>query len=280
MGFQLNKSGCKKMRNKIEKIVIIGYGAIGRFVCTELQKHAEHAQICMVLDHADHSQNASDGLRFTTDLGTALESRPTLAVECAGHGALAMYGAAILEAGSDLLVASVGALTDPELQLALTQAAEKSGASILIPSGALGGLDMLAAAKTIGIDAVQLTSTKPVNAWRKTAAESLIDLDNVQSPTEFFTGNVRGVAKLFPQNTNVAAAVAFAGIGYDQTLVKLIVDPRATGNTHQIRAEGAFGTFNVTVQACVLATNPKSSMLAPMSLVKAIYSRGATMRLA
>ena len=51
---------------------------------------------------------------------------------------------------------------------------------------------------------------------------------------------------------------------------ELTVDPAATGNSHLLEAKGAFGEISATVLARTLPDNPKTSMLAPYSLVRAI----------
>src|SRR5262249_8231261 len=182
------------------------------------------------------------------------------------------------KAGVDLLVASVGAMSDPVLETALREAAVTAGSQILLPAGALGGLDALGAARYAGLDKVQYTSTKSLAAWRGTHAESLIDLAGVLHATKFFSGSARDAARLFPQNANVAAAVALAGAGFERTEVELVADPHVKGNRHRINASGSFGTIDITVEGRPLPENPKTSVLAPMSLVRAIESRKASVR--
>lgn len=217
-------------------------------------------------------------VKVTSSVAHALEACPTLFVECAGHAALRAHAPDVLRAGADLLVASVGALADAELETALRGVAQASGASVLMPAGAVGGLDALGAARISGLDSVEYTSVKSVQSWRGSHAEKLVDLDQVRDRLVFFTGSAREAARLFPQNANVAATVALAGIGFERTAVRLTVDPEVRHNKHHVRAAGAFGSIEISVVGRTLPANPKTSILAPMSLLRAIESRVLAMR--
>jgi aspartate dehydrogenase len=140
----------------------------------------------------------------------------------------------------------------------------------------LGGLDVLGAARFAGLQSVRYISRKGVKAWRGTLAEKLIDLGSVTEPTAFFEGNARSAALAFPQNANVAAAVALAGVGFAQTQVTLMVDPAATGNRHSISASGGFGEFEISVTGNTLPSNPKTSALAAYSLVRTLANLNAS----
>ncbi len=252
------------------RFAMIGNGAIAKTLLTQLQQAPidQHLKpIC--IGTSSRSNNCLNAL---------LEQRPEIVIEAAGHQALRDFGAIVLAAGIDLLVASVGALADVALETQLRQSASESGASILIPAGALGGLDALRSARWAGIESVSYTSQKAPKAWLGTAAETMIDLASVDSKQVFFTGSAREAALTFPQNANVAAAVALAGIGFDRTQVQLCADPQANFNRHLILAHGAFGKIDVSIEGRVLPSNPKTSMLAPMSLVDALLNRGSTLR--
>ena len=90
------------------------------------------------------------------------------------------------------------------------------------------------------------------------------------APEIFFESDARQAALEFPKNANVVAAVALAGLGFEATRVQLVVDPTAAGNQHEVQARGAFGEIFARVVARTLPDNPRTSMLAPYSLVHAI----------
>ena len=242
-------------------------------LCQLLAVHAPSVQVVKVLvrpESTTASLQLPEGATFVFSSDELLANPLDLVVECAGHSALKSIGAAVLASGTDLLIASVGALADASVEALLVLAAQNSGAKLRIPSGALGGLDVLGAAKLAGIDSVVYSSRKHPSAWKGTPAEKILDLDAMKEAVTFFTGDARTAALDFPQNANVAAAVAMSGIGFEKTQVELTADPSASGNTHVIHALGKFGEISVTIKGKTLANNPKTSMLAPLSLVRCL----------
>jgi aspartate dehydrogenase len=262
------------------RCAIIGWGAIGRMVARILAAHPDAAVVTGVLRRGAAAPALPGEPPRMATVAALLAPGVDVVVECAGHAALREHGPAVLAAGRDLLVASVGALADPLLEATLVAAARGSGARLLVPAGALGGLDALAAARLAGLDSVAYESTKAPAAWRGTPAEAMVDLDALHAPHTFLETNARDAARRFPQNANVAAAVALAGLGFERTRVRLVADPAAAGNRHRIEARGAFGEIDVLVLGRVLPDNPKSSVLAPHSLAHAVLNRGATIGLA
>jgi aspartate dehydrogenase len=194
-------------------------------------------------------------------------------VECAGHQALKEAGEAVLRSGTDLLVVSVGALADITLEQRIRNAAADGGGRLLIPGGALGGIDALSAAREAGLDSVEYAGRKARAAWKGTPAEKMIAVASVTSAQTFLECDARTAALQFPQNANVVAALALAGLGFEKTKVRLIVDPAATGNCHSFVARGAFGEISTTIQSMTLPSNPKTSVLAPFSLIQTIKKR-------
>jgi aspartate dehydrogenase len=136
----------------------------------------------------------------------------------------------------------------------------------------VGGLDALASARLGGLSSVSYIGRKPVDAWRGTRAEKSVELDKVREATVIFEGSAREAALQFPQNANVAAAIALSGVGFDATRVRLIADPQARGNEHLIEAEGAFGRLTFSVVGTPMPGNPKTSSLAAYSLLRALVS--------
>lgn len=253
-----------------KRILLIGYGAMAREVVARLPDG-----ICVgwvVVPTSLRDQLAAElepqGIAVLDDTATA-SAMPDLVLECAGHAALAEHGVAVLERGWPLAIVSVGALADATLHQRLLQAARTGGATLQLLSGAVAGMDGLAAAREAGLDEVLYVSRKSPQSWRGSAAEQMIDLDTVSEASVFFEGSAGEAARAFPANANVAATIALNGLGMDATRVQLMVDPQTRHNTHRIRARGAFGEMNLELIGQPLPSNPKTSMLAALSAVRA-----------
>lgn len=247
------------------KVGLIGDGAIGRYVAKKLEEDGTGIHVRIV--RAGRAQNGR-GLRVSDS--RELPGDTGLMVDCAGPGALAEHGPGILERGIDLVTLSVGALADAALHDRLRDAARSTGARLHLASGAIGALDCLRAAAVGGLDSVTYTGRKPPSAWMGSPAEERVELGSIDAPATHFTGTARQAAIDYPKNANVAAAVALAGIGFDETRVELVADPAAGGNIHEVRAKGAFGAFNLRIEGKALPENPRSSALAAMSAVAAV----------
>jgi aspartate dehydrogenase len=176
---------------------------------------------------------------------------------------------------------SVGALADSQLLTEMVELCSEYGGRLLIPSGAIGGLDALAAACVDEVDEVVLTSTKPVRAFRgsRSLIDPDLDLETVTEPTCIYEGIAEEVATQYPKNINVAAALSLAGIGFARTKVRIVADPRAQRNVHRIEAKGAFGDLSIELKLHPSPTNPKTTYLAALSLVKLVKGLSSNVRL-
>lgn len=260
------------------RLVLAGWGAIGRRVAELLAERAtSDVQIVGIGLRAGAAVPADIPAAaipvFGPDRLAALS--PDLVVEVAGRAAVPDWGFAALGAGADFAPASTSALTDAALLARLVAAARSAGRQILIPPGALGGIDALAAASRLGLALVRHEIVKPPKAWAGTEAESLCDLGALTAPIVFFEGTASAAAERFPQNANVAVITALAGLGLERTRIALVADPGAARNAHRITATGDFGTLHMAMENRPLAGNPKSSELTALSLVRLIENRVA-----
>jgi aspartate dehydrogenase len=231
--------------------------------------HAGSTRIVGALVREPPAPGTADIATVTTAV-ELLELRPAVVVEAAGHAAIRAHARDVLEAGVDLILLSVGALADDAFRAALIASAEGGRARLLVPSGAVGGLDALAAARSIGLERVTHTIRKSPSAL------GLSPEDDQENEQLLLEGTARTVATAYPANANVVAAIAFAGIGLDATRVRVIADPSLSRNVHEIRADGAFGELEVRIVNEPLADNPRSSALAAGSVAAALARRGAT----
>ena len=260
---------------------LIGYGGIVRKVLSELPRISEdRVHVAGVLVRKGRIDAARDVIDRATPvfdtLDDLLAAKPTIVAECAGHSAVDDYGETILRAGIDLMVVSIGSLSDVTRYDRLVAAAQQGDAHILLPAGAIGAVDALAAARIGGLNRVTYRSRKPPAAWRDTPAEELCDLDHLKEPFTFYQGGAREAATLFPKNANVAATVALAGLGFDDTEVELCADPTVEGNVHEIEVDGAAGSFRIELLGKPIPENIRTSMLTALSVARGLANLTAT----
>ena len=261
-------------------VLIVGHGTIAGWVAHEVSDDPD-IRIAYVLCRPGRERAAEQsipGAKAVTDVKYISEP-VDFALECAGHDGLTAHGPALLERGIDLAVVSIGAFSDPGVSISLEQSARTGGSRIELLSGAVGAIDALAAARAGGLDDVTYEGRKPPGGWKGSPAEKYLDLDNMSEEAIHFSGSARDAARLYPKNANVAATIALAGLGLDETKVTLVADPNLNSNRHTVVAKGTFGEFRFTIDGNALPGNPKSSALTAMSAVRAIRNRVAAIRI-
>jgi aspartate dehydrogenase len=252
--------------------VFIGWGAINSRVGALLAARNAAVEIVGIaaIETPENRASIPPGVRFLTSPRELAELRPDIVVEAAGRAAIDVWAEAALAAAPAVIIASTSAFCDEALMARLVDVASQYGSRILIPSGAIGAIDALASASVLGLDEVTHQIVKPPIAWRGTPAEKLLDLATLDDRTVFFSGSAREAASRYPQNANATVVTALAGIGLDSTRVEMVADPAVRINGHRIMARGAFGRLEIVLENNPLATNPKSSELTALSLVRLI----------
>lgn len=254
------------------KLGLIGHGAVARQALAAMAEHiSAPLDALVVLVRADSVGKARDMLGpwqgqvyrelfIVSDVAGLIEQRPSIVAEAAGHQAVGAFGPAVVRAGIDFLITSAGALASAPLREALDASARASRAKWEICSGAVGGLDILGAARLSGLDDVLYTSRKPPLAWRGTRAEALIDLGSLTQAVTFYEGNAEDAARDYPQNANVAATIAIMGAGFERTRVRLVADPAATRNTHEVSFRSGCADVDIHIAGKPSPENPKTSL--------------------
>lgn len=250
-------------------IGIIGFGALGGAVFDLL---AGKADIEVTGVFARSPIVSRPGLRPVDTLVALLALRPDVVIECAGQAALRECAVRVLAAGSHLVAASVGALADEAFLQGVLAACKAGGAELRIPSGAMVGIDGLAAARETGLDRVTYRGTMPPHALKNFESAG-----GITARTMVFDGNAREAAARFPKNANLTATIALAGIGFEQTRVELYVDPQASANVHELAASGAFGAFDIKVSGRRISEASPSSRIVAGSLVQVALGSNYTL---
>lgn len=252
---------------------LIGFGSIAQSLISLLPDCAVTVLVRERSLSRAHAVPMARTPDFVTSLEDLLATRPDVVVECAGHDAVRNMAAKILGQGTDLMIASLGSLADDRLHRSLTQAAFAGGANLIVPAGAIGGLDLLAAVASSGDAQVTYRGIKPPAAWKGSPAQDVVDLDALTTRRTFFRGTGRAAARAYPKNANVVAALALAGGGFDRMMVELVADPAVLVNTHSYTVRSPACDYTMTIENQPAPNNPRTSYTTVLSLHHEITKR-------
>ena len=239
-------------------IGLVGSGAIGQYLLNNINGNSHGAlKITSVfVRNYDKYQHLEDqyNVKLFTDLKQFLAADTDIVVEAANVETSKELLPAIIKVKDTMLI-SIGALADEDL---LKIVSAEDSKTLHLPSGGIGGLDLVQNARALGnLDAVTLTTRKP--------AASLID-ESIDTEKVVFEGKAKDAIDKFPKNMNISIILSLAGLGIDKTNVILIADPAADKNTHTINISGGFGDAELTISNNPLPENPKTSALAALSV--------------
>src|SRR6187549_1894010 len=250
------------------RVAIAGLGAIGRVLARKLADGIPG----LVLAGAAARDTAKaqawlDAERIACPL-VEPEAFPTLAdlaIECAPAAMLERICRPMLEAGKQVMVLSCGALLPRQ---DLIDLAKEHGGRILVPTGALLGLDAVAAAAEGTIHSVRMTTRKPPNGLvgAPYLVKNNISVEGLNTAKLVFSGTAREAAAGFPANVNVAAALSLAGIGPDKTMIDIYANPAVTRNCHSIEVDSDSARFTLSIEN-IPSENPKTGKNVALSVI-------------
>ena len=254
------------------EVGIVGMGVIGTHVAKAIEGGIPGIRLAGVSVRTATTAGAFPA--FPLD---ELIRRADLIVEAATQSALREFGPAVLDAGRHLMVLSVGGLVGVLEEWA--RLAETRGCRILVPSGAIGGLDAVKGAREGAIGAVTMETRKPPRglAGAPYVVDRSIDLDAIRQETLVFEGAAAEAVRAFPANVNVVAALSLAGIGPARTRIKVFAVPGLTRNQHRITVEGEFGRLRVEVEN-VPSENARTGKLSYLSALAMLRELGAAVQ--
>ena len=254
------------------RVAIGGFGAIGKVVARCLDEGIDGLALAAVAARdVARAEAAMAGFAHKVPVKqlAGLWQFADVVVECAPAAVLRELAEPALEHGRAVMVLSSGALLD---NFDLVDLACQHGGRILVPTGALLGLDAVVAAAEGGIASVRMVTRKPPGglAGAPYLVANCIDITRLTEPKLVFAGTAREAARGFPANVNVAAALALAGIGPDHTMVEIWADPAVTRNTHRIEVEAEAARFSMQVENVPSAENPRTGRLTALSVLAAL----------
>ncbi len=247
------------------KVMFIGGGNIANIVIEELKDYIDE---CWYFDISPTNLSEKKELKchFLENFEIPVEA--DIVVESASVEAVKNYSTEVLKSGKDFYIISSGAFADEEFFDKFFEKLKNSNSNVFIPSGAIGGIDIIYAIRKY-IDFIILTMRKPPKAF---------GLDNIQSEQIVFLGNAKEAIKRFPQNTNVSVTLSLSVGSFEKVNVKILADPSISENIHEITVHSKVGNYTI-IHKNIPSPNPKTSYLAPLSLAACIRKRLEKMKI-
>jgi aspartate dehydrogenase len=261
------------------RIAVAGQGAIGTKVVEALDRGIEGLALTAVSvqNPEKHASRLAQLTRPPAILPIeALADVADIVIECAPSQFVRSIVAPFVSSGKTAVVLSAGALLDHE---DLIELAKRHGGQIVVPTGALIGLDAVTAAAVGTIHSVRMVTRKPPGGLTGApyVVDNNIDLAHITEPRKIFDGTARDAARGFPANVNVAAALSLAGIGPDRTTIEIWADPTVTRNMHRIEVESDSARFSMSIEN-IPSENPKTGRITALSVIACLRKLRAPLR--
>jgi aspartate dehydrogenase len=260
-------------------VAIAGLGPIGKRVAEALDRGIDGLALVAV-----SAQNPDKHRSWLADLTNppavlpidALSEVADMVIECAPAKLIRSIVEPFVTRGKTAVVLSAGALLDHD---DLIELAKQNGGQIVVPTGALIGLDAVTAAAVGTIHSVRMVTRKPVPglAGAPYIVENNIDIETIAEPLRIFQGTAREAAKGFPANLNVAVALSLAGIGPDRTRLEIWADPTVTRNIHRVDVESDSARFSMSIEN-IPSENPKTGRITALSVIAYLRKHRAALR--
>jgi aspartate dehydrogenase len=261
------------------RVAVAGLGAIGTTVVKALDRGIDGVVLTAVAVHNLEKHRAWLSELTATPAVLPIEALADAAdivVECAPSKLVRSIVAPVVTSGKCAVVLSVGALLEND---DLVELAREHGGQIVVPTGALIGLDAVTAAAVGTIHSVQMVTRKPLGglAGAPYLVENNIDIERITEPLKIFDGTAREAAKGFPANLNVAVALSLAGIGPDRTRVQIWADPSVTRNVHRIEVDADSARFSMSIEN-IPSENPRTGLITALSVIACLRKLRASLR--
>ena len=264
----------------MKRVGVAGLGAVGMPVVRALAAGIEGLELAAVSSRdlaRARDRMAGVAPRVAIVHSDALPELADIVVECVPKAAFAEVAAGAIEAGRTLVTVSGAALLVHD---DLVRRARETGATIVLATGALLGLDAVRAAAEGEIAEVRMITRKPPRSLEGAPylEENGIAIDGLDAPLRVFEGTAREGAAGFPANVNVAAALGLAGIGPDRTRLEIWADPGLDRNTHQIVVDADSARLSMKIENVPSEENPGTGKITGLSVIAVLRGLGASLR--
>ncbi|MFC4352941.1 aspartate dehydrogenase [Fodinicurvata halophila] len=275
---ETDSASSKESKSPEVRVAIASLGAIGLKLAQELDAGIPGYRFVSVSARTpEAAAERMSGFKASVPVLPIEELEPhaDLVIECAPSALFSEIATPFLKAGKSVIALSAGALLENEH---LRDIANTHGGRIIVPSGALLGLDAVAAAAEGKIESVRMITRKPVRGLLGAPylEKNGIDLTGITEPMKVFEGSAREAAAGFPANLNVAVALSLAGVGPDRTTLEIWADPDLTRNTHSIQVVSDSANLEMKIEN-IPSENPKTGRITAQSVLAVLRKMNASL---
>ncbi len=252
------------------KLAIIGSGSLGSIIGKVIAQdlYEKYEVVGVMSGKIENARKLANDLKCKAykTLNEVIDDKPDYIIEAAFPDVLKDMGVKILTNGISLIPLSVGAFADKEFYNEMKEAALENNTRVHIPSGAVGGFDVLRASMLMGDVDVSITTDKSPQSLNGAPYLEGRNLSE-EEKEEIFNGSALEAIKHFPENVNVAVTTALATVGVENTKVSIKSIPGFKSNKHQIKLVGETINVGIIIETTPSEDNPKSSTLAAYSVI-------------
>lgn len=264
------------------KIAYIGFGSIGQDVARLMAEEPDFpcVQLVLMRDGSKHLENLPNYVMPMFSFHKMLACKPDIVVEVASQEAVWTYASTCLNLGVPFLVTSVGALANEEERNKILAAAKRGQTKVIVPSGAIASLECLPSIHHEPDATVRYGSHKPTQAWQQERQDSGLENDHLSELVILDSGDVRTATLESPKSLNVEATLALAGLGMDNTQLKVLVDPNETRNRQILPIESAVDSLKTALCNQTSSNQPKTSWVVAQSVAASINKQFSSLLIA
>ena len=255
------------------KLCIIGLGFIGTTVVEYLNKFKGKFKLQAIFDLENkrmlETKRSFPKVRFMNDLTDFSDC--DVVIEAASQQVVEQIFDDIVSTEKIFIPMSIGAFLSYETLYERYKSLDDKKKLVMLPSGAIGGFDCIETLDFAGIEKAKLITSKPLSVFENHSyvKEKQIELSD-NKKTRIFKGNTEDASKIFPKSINVGARLALSTLGPLDTEVEVYADPSIDQNIHEIEIVSKAGEYKFTFQNNPSPTNPKTSWLAALSLLRTL----------
>lgn len=227
----------------MKTFAIVGCGHLGKIIKKgyELGLLEDYKLIAAYSRKLEDSRALVSGLdaKATETIDELISLKPDFILETASIALLKDFAIKALKNGCNIVPLSIGAFADAEFRANTYRCAKENNVKIYIPSGAVGGFDVLSTISLIAeVEKLEIEAGIHTHKGPNSLKNTPLYSDALQEKEEtVFAGSTKDAIALLPTKVNVAIATSLATLGPEKTKAQITSVPEFLGDDHKLEVE-------------------------------------------